>query len=73
VKVLDFGIAKMADEDARAGNLTIDGGILGTPVYMAPERFRGEPIDGAVRRVQRGRDALSDARGGPPVLAPDAT
>jgi serine/threonine protein kinase/CheY-like chemotaxis protein len=47
VKVLDFGIAKMADEDARAGNLTVDGGILGTPAYMAPERFRGEVLDGA--------------------------
>ena len=47
VKVLDFGIAKMVDEDARAGNLTVDGGILGTPAYMAPERFRGEPVDGA--------------------------
>ena len=47
VKVLDFGIAKMADEDARAGNLTVEGGILGTPSYMAPERFRGEALDGA--------------------------
>ena len=47
VKVLDFGIAKMVDEDARSGNLTVDGGVLGTPAYMAPERFRGDPIDGA--------------------------
>ncbi|HEV7498856.1 MAG TPA: response regulator [Vicinamibacteria bacterium] len=47
VKVLDFGIAKMVDEDARAGNLTVDGGIIGTPAYMAPERFRGDRIDGA--------------------------
>jgi len=47
VKVLDFGIAKMVDEDARSGSLTVDGGVLGTPAYMAPERFRGDPIDGA--------------------------
>ena len=44
VKVLDFGIAKLLD--AAAENLTMDGSIVGTPAYMAPERFRGAALDG---------------------------
>jgi serine/threonine protein kinase/CheY-like chemotaxis protein len=44
-KVLDFGIAKMADV-AVGQNLTMEGTVLGTPAYMAPERFRTRPYDG---------------------------
>ncbi len=39
-KILDFGIAKIAGAAALGQNLTIDGSLLGTPAYMAPERFR---------------------------------
>jgi serine/threonine-protein kinase len=46
VKVLDFGIAKIAGSAALSRHLTVDGTILGTPSYMAPERFRGGDYDG---------------------------
>ncbi len=39
--LLDFGIAK--DLEAPASTTTMDGGVRGTPAYMAPERFFGQP------------------------------
>jgi CheY-like chemotaxis protein len=42
-KILDFGIAKLAAQSAIGQKLTIDGSLLGTPAYMAPERFRRGP------------------------------
>lgn len=38
-KVLDFGIAKLADP--RAQQLTVTDGFLGTPEYMSPEQAQG--------------------------------
>jgi serine/threonine protein kinase len=50
VKVLDFGIAKLAAErylqDGPSAMLTESGSMLGTPCYMAPEQASGEhPVD----------------------------
>jgi serine/threonine protein kinase/ActR/RegA family two-component response regulator len=46
VKVLDFGIAKLLNDSAVDQNSTLDGGLLGTPAYMAPERVQGLDYDG---------------------------
>jgi eukaryotic-like serine/threonine-protein kinase len=51
VKVLDFGVAKMAprvdDQTVTASGLrTIDGAVAGTVPYMSPEQIRGETLDG---------------------------
>jgi DNA-binding response OmpR family regulator len=45
-KVLDFGIARIVGEAAADPRVTLEGFIVGTPVYMAPERFRNQPVDG---------------------------
>jgi|CXWL01.1.fsa_nt_gi serine/threonine protein kinase/CheY-like chemotaxis protein len=46
VKVLDFGIAKLAGDAAEGQHLTVEGWVLGTPAYMAPERFGNRQYDG---------------------------
>jgi len=54
VKVLDFGLAKLAEADPggperetlTAGPRTEEGRILGTAAYMSPEQAQGKKLDG---------------------------
>jgi serine/threonine protein kinase/Tol biopolymer transport system component len=55
VKVLDFGLAKMAEQQGSSPSLSMSptlsiqatyaGVILGTAAYMSPEQARGKPVD----------------------------
>jgi eukaryotic-like serine/threonine-protein kinase len=45
VKLLDFGIAKLAQDDPAVPGLTVKGSRLGTPYAMAPEQIRGDTVD----------------------------
>lgn len=39
VKILDFGIAKLVDENVDTGALTKTGDLIGSPLYMSPEQL----------------------------------
>jgi tetratricopeptide (TPR) repeat protein/predicted Ser/Thr protein kinase len=49
VKVLDFGLAKLAPADPALTQtseaLTVAGSLVGTPAFMSPEQLRGVDID----------------------------
>ncbi len=44
-KLVDFGIAKLVDEEATSAPLTREGMVFGTPRYMSPEQITGGKLD----------------------------
>jgi serine/threonine protein kinase len=45
VKVADFGLARLLDNDPAQWGTTMSGVVMGTPDYMAPEQKRGSHVD----------------------------
>lgn len=45
IKILDFGIAKLTNNDITQNKLSLEGEIIGTRRYMSPEQCFGSTID----------------------------
>jgi hypothetical protein len=65
VKLTDFGLARAA-EDAK---LTQTGFVAGTPLYMAPEQARNEPVDARTDLFSLGSVLYAMCTGRPPFEA----
>jgi len=65
VKLCDFGIAQLPDYM----RMTQDGLIVGTPIYMAPENFRGEKASLASDIYSYGATLYHLATNTPPFVA----
>ncbi|QEH33814.1 Serine/threonine-protein kinase PrkC [Aquisphaera giovannonii] len=60
IKVLDFGIAKMVEEESsHEATLTNVGDVLGTPAFMSPEQVRGGWGKDGSRELDRRSDLYS--------------
>lgn len=45
VKIVDFGIAKIVDDESTRAKLTTTGDVLGSPLYMSPEQCMGQKVE----------------------------
>ena len=72
VKVLDFGLVAAAPEPATADTPTAQTSLGGTPLYMAPEQARGEPVDQRADIYALGATLFHLVAGKPPFVADSA-
>jgi eukaryotic-like serine/threonine-protein kinase len=71
LKVMDFGIARLAEHRSDPGQaLTAAGVVVGTPQYMAPEQLFGEAVDGRADLYATGAVLFECVTGRPVFEAP---
>jgi TolB-like protein/predicted Ser/Thr protein kinase len=68
VKLVDFGIARVADGGAQ---LTNAAALMGTPGYMAPEQAMGKKVDARADIYALGMTLFELLAGGPAFMADD--
>jgi len=67
-KILDFGLAKLAERERQADETqTAEGTIVGTVAYMSPEQARGAELDARTDLYSFGAVLHEMAGGRPPV------
>ena len=72
-KVVDFGIAKIMNEDrGEMQTLTSTGEIFGSPLYMSPEQCKGDRIDFRTDIYSLGCSLFEALTGGPPHVGTNA-
>jgi serine/threonine-protein kinase len=71
-KIIDFGIAKVQDGEGKQG-LTQTSAVIGSLHYIAPERFKGGPIDGRVDIFSAGVTLFKLLTGEEPFTGGEAT
>jgi len=71
LKVMDFGIARLAEHHSEPGRgLTAAGVVVGTPQYMAPEQLFNERVDGRADLYATGAVLFECVTGRPVFEAP---
>lgn len=71
VKVLDFGLARVAGQGIPGEPLTRAGSVFGTPEYMSPEQARGDVVDHRADLYALGVILYELLSGRQPFVAPE--
>jgi eukaryotic-like serine/threonine-protein kinase len=70
IKVLDFGISKLAETDGSGMSFTQTSAMMGSPLYMSPEQFRSaKNVDGRTDIWAIGAILFELVTGKPPFTA----
>jgi serine/threonine-protein kinase len=73
VKIVDFGLAKILDEDHQASlKITQTGDCFGSPLYMSPEQCMGKKVDHRCDIYALGCILFECLTGNPPIIGNNA-